>query len=154
MKPAIKSFFSQYELNRSLILLFLIVFVSCFFAERSLAEEIVKSTKVAKGGGLDPTKKKIFVRSEYKKLENNTSSLIGDALFELPITPKWFMRVATPFKRNTALSGGSNFGLGDITTRISYLAINTSDGKRLFFGMENKWDTATDTALGLSLIHI
>lgn len=148
MKPAIKSFFSQYELNRSLILLFLIAFVSCFFAERSLAEEIVKSTKVAKGGGLDPTKKKIFVRSEYKKLENNTSSLIGDALFELPITPKWFMRVATPFKRNTALSGGSNFGLGDITTRISYLAINTSDGKRLFFGMENKWDTATDTALG------
>lgn len=121
---------------------------SIICSQTSSAQDAETSVTTKKGGGLDPTKKKLFLRSEYRKLENDTSSLVGDALYELPLTKQWFLRTSVPFKRNTALSGGSNFGLGDITTRISYLAINTSAGTRLFFGMENKWDTATDTALG------
>jgi hypothetical protein len=138
-----------------LVMLLLVLFVTLtIFPERSFGQqepeipEVSEVPEVKKGGGLDPTKKKIFLRTEYKKLENNTSSLIGDALVELPVASQWYARVSMPFKRNTALSGGSNYGLGDLVTRISYLAINTSAGTRLFFGMENKWDTATDTALG------
>tara|TARA_B100000497_G_scaffold106037_1_gene122645 strand:+ start:1132 stop:1980 length:849 start_codon:yes stop_codon:yes gene_type:complete len=132
-----------------LVMLLLVLFVTLtIFPERSFGQQEPEVPEVKKGGGLDPTKKKIFLRTEYKKLENNTSSLIGDALLELPVTSQWYARVSMPFKRNTALSGGSNYGLGDLVTRISYLAINTSAGTRLFFGMENKWDTATDTALG------
>ena len=119
-----------------------------FFVQTSFAQDAAEPVKATKGGGLDPTKKKIFIRSEYRELENDTSTLVGEALFELPVTSKWYARISTPFKRNTALSGGTNYGLGDITTRLSYLAINTAEGTRLFFGMENKWDTATDTALG------
>ena len=117
-------------------------------AQISFAQDAEAPAKSSSGGGLDPTKKKLFFRSEYRKLENDTSSLVGEGLFELPLTKQWYLRTSVPFKRNTALSGGSNYGLGDITTRISYLAINTAAGSRLFFGMENKWDTATDTALG------
>ncbi len=133
----------------SLVKFLLVLFISStVLLERPFAQQDSDVPTVKKSGGLDPTKKKIFLRSEYKKLENNTSSLIGDALVELPITPQWYARVSMPFKRNTALSGETNYGLGDLVTRISYLAINTSAGTRLFFGMENKWDTATDTALG------
>ena len=117
-------------------------------AQISFAQDAEAPEKSSRGGGLDPTKKKLFFRSEYRKLENDTSSLVGEGLYELPLTKQWYLRTSVPFKRNTALSGGSNYGLGDITTRISYLAINTAAGSRLFFGMENKWDTATDTALG------
>lgn len=143
-----KSLLSSINLARAFSFLFVIVAGSTFFLQTSFAQDAETPAKAAKGGGLDPTKKKLFVRSEYRKLENDTSSLVGEGLYELPLTKQWYLRTSVPFKRNTALSGGSNFGLGDITTRVSYLAINTAAGSRLFFGVENKWDTATDTALG------
>ncbi|MFL2667809.1 MAG: hypothetical protein ACJ0GF_05910 [Burkholderiales bacterium] len=137
------------HLVRMVMISFFLISVFFFvYVERSFAAEDSVAAKPSKGGGLDPTKKKLFLRSEYRKLENDTSSLVGEGLYELPLTNQWYLRMSAPFKRNTALAGGSNIGLGDITTRISYLAINTNAGTRLFFGMENKWDTATDTALG------
>jgi hypothetical protein len=135
-------------LIKTLSILFVMAAGSVVCVQTSFAQDAEAPAKSSKGGGLDPTKKKLFFRSEYRKLENDTSSLVGDGLYELPLSKQWYLRTSVPFKRNTALSGGSNYGLGDITTRISYLAINTSAGSRLFFGMENKWDTATDTALG------
>ena len=137
-----------HRLIKTLSILFVMAAGSVVCVQTSFAQDAEAPAKSSKGGGLDPTKKKLFFRSEYRKLENDTSSLVGEGLYELPLTRQWYLRTSVPFKRNTALSGGSNYGLGDITTRISYLAINTSAGSRLFFGMENKWDTATDTALG------
>ena len=147
----------EYEIKRlthclrfGLVTAMIVFFAMCLFAERSFAQENndKTETQAKKGGGLDPTKKKLFVRSEYRKLESGTNNFVFDTLYETPITPQWFLRVSMPFKRNSTSDGGENYGLGDFITRISYKAIDTDEGNRLFFGLENKWDTATDKALG------
>jgi len=101
-----------------------------------------------KSGGLDPTRKKFFARTEYRELENDGKLSLLDVLYEFPLGKKWFLRNSTSLKRTSSPGLQSKDGLGDLTTRLTYLALSTEANNRLLVGLEAVWDTATASALG------
>ena len=98
---------------------------------------------------IDPgrPKSKFFLRTEFKKNENGKESTVVDPLFEFPVGDKWTIRLQTPMISSNPVSGTTDTGLGDITTRFTYKAFSAG-GFTFFIGPEFKWNTATDSTLG------
>jgi hypothetical protein len=98
---------------------------------------------------IDPgrPKSKLFLRTEFKKSESGKESTIVEPLYEFPVGDKWTVRLQVPMISSNPVSGTTDTGLGDITTRFTYKAFSAG-GFTFFVGPEFKWNTATDSTLG------
>ncbi len=127
--------------------------VAAFASQPLLAQE----SKRANGNSEDATKKiqagafspRIFVRDEYRDNQDGSYSNTLVTLVEVPVGEQMGFRAEVPLTTRDPRTPGTDadFGLGDITTRLSRTML-TGDGWAAVLGVEYIWDSATEDSLG------
>lgn len=136
---------------RSNLLATCIMMVGALLVSPALAQ--TKDAPPAAGGDIskrvDPARitPRFFFRNEYRKRQDDSHANTMEGLYEFPITDKIALRTQATLITNNPTQAASDFGFGDITTRLAYTFASGETGS-YFVGIEGKFDTAAEPTLG------